>query len=359
MEQEYAVEFSDGKVTSPENFSLIMKSTNPKWTKYKKDFRFIHLDGRPVIPEKRDRKKDDAEVQRLMRKLDELNKDLPDDDEPTLEEMIKESREYYSDIPMYDFGLGQMSNEQAIADFYGWPVLYRIRQEIRESYDLPSDVRKTGQISQKLWQELRDIRAGRKPRPEPAKKRQTLRKGFSTQQEAPRKAVVATPKPENSQPKEFKITQRERQPGDDYFLTTERGIIRNDSYRELFKGPGTLYEWIWANVVRSQWQDTKGYPIKGKYYDHGYLAYCSSYRQLARDCGLHKNKVKEYIDNFEKAGVIEVKHLLPTGKKRGQSVFIIGEWRWGKDKNGKRSVIETYFRDDIFITKKDGQNVPN
>ena len=244
-------------------------------------------------------------------------------------------------------------------DFYGSDTVHRIREEIEQGTNYPNEVWQTGHVSQKLWQELKDIRAGKRPRPESRQKRRAHRKGSSTEHDTSAKVVEASPEPENSQPKKIKVTQRERQPGDDYFLTTERGIIRNETYRELFKGPGTVYEWIWANVVRSQWQDTKGYPIKENYYDNGYLAYSSSYRQLARDCGLHKNKVKEYIDNFKKAGVIKVKHLVRTGKKRGQSVFIIGTWRWGKDKNGKRTVIESYFKDDIFITKKDGQNVPN
>jgi hypothetical protein len=344
MEQEYAVQFFDGKVTSPENFSLLMKSNNPKWNRYKEEFMFIRLDGKPVIPERPDPKKEDEEIDRLMRELDELKKDLPDDDQPTLQEMLKESREYYTDTPMYDFGAGQMSNQQAMADFYGWKTVHRIREEIEKSYDLPSDVRKTGQISQKLWQELRDIRAGRKPRTESPKKRQVHQKGSSREQEAPAKELVAIPEPNKRQSKKIEITQRERQPGDDYFMTVERGIVRNGSYRKLFKGPSTVYEWIWANVVRSQWIDTNGYPIKEKYYDKGYLAYCSSYRKLAEDCGLHKNKVKEYIDNFKDAGIIRVEHLVPEGKKRGQSVFIIGTWYSGKDENGKRTVVERYFR---------------
>ncbi len=277
----------------------------------------------------------------------------------SLEEMLKESREYYTDTPMYDFGAGQMSNEQAISDFYGYDLAKRIKEEIEESNNLPSDVRKTGQISQKLWQELRDVREGRKPRTESPKKRQVHQKGSSRKQEAPAKELVAIPKPNKRQSKKIEITQRERQPGDDYFMTIERGIVRNESYRELFKGPSTVYEWIWANVVRSQWIDTNGYPIKEEYYDKGYLAYSSSYRRLAEDCGLHKNKVKEYVDNFKDAGVIKVEHLVPNGMKRGQSVFIIGKWHSGKNENGKRPVIERYFRDDLFITQKDGQNVSN
>ena len=95
------------------------------------------------------------------------------------------------------------------------------------------------------------------------------------------------------------VKQRARQKGDDYFLKTERGIIRNKTYRDLFKGPGVVYEWLWANVVRSQWQDSEDYPIKRLYYDKGYLAYCSSYSQIGKDCGMSKDTVYRCIKKFE------------------------------------------------------------
>ncbi len=367
MEQEYAVQFFDGKVTSPENFALVRKSNNPKYKRYKKEFKFITLDGKPVIPEESNPNSedsdadDDFDVAKVYTELRAQAEKAAEEEDRKIpwEQKIQESKEYYSSIPMYDFGSGLMSNEQAVADFYGWPMVYEIRKEIEQSCNLPDDVRKTGQISQKLWQELRDIRAGKKPRTGSRKKRRCLRKGSLREEKAPAKVVETVPEPNKRQSKKIEVTQRERQGGDDYFMTIERGIVRNESYRELFKGPSTVYEWIWANVVRSQWIDAKGYPIKEKYYDNGFLAYCSSYRQLAKDCGLHKNKVKQYIDNFKEAGVINVEHLTPTGKKRGQSVFIVGTWQSRKNENGKRTVIEHYFRDDIFITKKDGQNVSN
>ena len=155
MEQEYAIQFFDGKVTSPENFALVRKSNNPKWDRYKKEFKFIRLDGKPVIPEKPDPKEKDDwkdEVAQLMAEVDELKRNNPPEEDPTLEEMIAESKEYYSSIPMFDFGLGQMSNEQAIADFYGYDLQRRIKEELEKSYNLPNDVRKTGQISHNLWQ---------------------------------------------------------------------------------------------------------------------------------------------------------------------------------------------------------------
>jgi len=94
--------------------------------------------------------------------------------------------------------------------------------------------------------------------------------------------------------------------------------------------------------------------IKEKYYDKGLLAYCSSYRKIAKECGLHKNKVQEYIDDFKEAGIIKVEHLIPEGKKRGQSVFILGEW---KEVNGK--AVERYYIAEVFLSEKDGQNMPN
>ena len=242
----------------------------------------------------------------------------------------------YSQIPMYDFGLGQMSNEQAMSDFYGLDLLNRVREEIRESRNLPDHIRETGKISKELWQELKDVRAGKKPHSKSIIKKKNNQKEISE--------PIKSKKKES---KTIEITQRERQSGDDYYMITERGVIRNRSYRELFKGPGTVYEWIWANLVRGEWIDTKGYPIKEQYYDKGFLAYCSTPGKIGKDCGMSKNTVKKYISEFEKAGVIKVEHLVPKDKKNGQSVYIIGEW---KEVNGK--VVECFYRDDVFLSEK-------
>jgi len=257
------------------------------------------------------------------------------------ERVIQEAVEFYSNIPMYDFGLGKMSNMHAISDFYGLDIMYRIQEEIRESCNLPNDVREVGHISKELWQELRDIRAGKKPHPKSTIKKKNNCKEISVPKES-----------KKNESKTVEVSQRERQPGDDYYMITERGVIRNRSYRELFKGPGTVYDWIWANLVRSEWIDTKGYPIKEKYYDKGLLAYCSTPGKIGKDCGMSKNTVKKYINEFEKAGIIKVEYLVPKDKKSGQSVYILGEW---KKVNGK--VVERYYRDEVFLSEKNCQNM--
>ena len=145
-------------------------------------------------------------------------------------------------------------------------------------------------------------------------------------------------------PKEIKAELREHQKGDDYFLRTDRGLVRNESYRAIFKGPGTVYEWLWANIVREQWRDCKRYPIKKLYFDNGYLAYCSTYGQIGKACGMSKNTAHQYIKMFEKAGILQTKPIVPDGEKQGQTVFILGRW---EKLNGE--IVETFFRDSVFI----------
>ena len=312
--------------------------------------------GRP-FPDHCDENDDDVDVKKLYKELRaRADKELDEEskDPAFWEEVFKDANEISSRTPMYDFGLGKMSNEQAMLDFYGFKIVQRIWREISEANNLPNHVREVGQISTKLWQELKDVRAGRIPNPKLATKKKNAGKRTADPSNSDEKKSESSTQPKKKEPKKVEVVQRERQKGDDYYMRRERGVIRNKSYRELLKGPGTVYEWIWANLVRSEWIDTKGYPIKEKYYDKGLLAYCSSYRKIAKECGLHKNKVQEYIDDFKEAGIIKVEHLIPEGKKRGQSVFILGEW---KEVNGK--AIERYFIDEIFLSEKIGQILTN
>lgn len=228
----------------------------------------------------------DEELDQILAELDEYQRQNPPE-MPTLEEMIESSRKTYSEIPMYDYGLGKMSNQQAMADFYGQAIVDQILEE-----------QPNGRISTKLWQRIKDIRAGRLPKVKRKRRDQCkhLRTQSKPQTDKNSDFIHTEPKPEKKEKPRIKVKKRERQKGDDYFLKIERGIIRNGTYRKLFKGPSVLYEWMWANIVRDQWRDSKAYPIKEKYYDNGYLAYCSTYRQIAKDCFMSKNTVHEYIN---------------------------------------------------------------
>jgi len=229
---------------------------------------------------------------------------------------------------MYDYGLGERSTEGKIITFYGWDILRRVRKETRG--------RNIGDVSPALIKIMKDVRAGK------ITSKSKIQKPIRN--DNPQKPYIVP----------NKTIQREKRPGDKYFLMKKRGTIRNEAYRKMFKGPGTVYEWLWANLVRSPWIDTKGYPIKEQYFDNGLLVYCSSYRKIGKNCFLHKNKVKKYIDAFREAGIIKVEHLTPVGKIRGQSVFILGEW-----KVVGNGIKEIFYIDGVFPDRKDGQNVPN
>jgi hypothetical protein len=138
--------------------------------------------------------------------------------------------------------------------------------------------------------------------------------------------------------------QKHREKGDDFFMMLERGLFRNPEFRKIFKGPFTVYGWLWSNIVRKGWKDKKGYPIKERYYDRGLLAYCSSYSKIGKDCFMDKDTAKKYIDNFASNGIIKIDHIIPEGKKNPQSVFILGEWGEGP--------IERLYLVQVFLSEK-------
>lgn len=258
----------------------------------------------------------------------------------TNEELIASSIKTYSAIPMFDFGLGEKTNHQAIMDFYGYELYKRMVREINESYEGPSDKREPGHITKELWQMLRDLRAGRKPKSKQAKSpiqsRPTKPETPSTA-EAPVQDGQKAPIPER---------RRQRQPGDDYVLQTERGLIRNAHYRDLFKGPGTVYEFIWANMVRKGWHDTDEFPIRKMYHDdRKLLVYCTSFRNLARQCKMSVNTVIEIVRRFEAAGIIKTEPYTPSGKKQAQTVLILGYWT-----GSGTTYKEHYYRDEVLLS---------
>ena len=259
------------------------------------------------------------------------------------DQIKQDSIDCYSEIQMYDFGLGKMSNEQAMADFYGWEMVRRIRRDIEESHNLSDDVRQVGQISKKLWQELRDIRTGKKT---PSKKIAGEIKPAVDSREK------TTSKP-RSRPKAIEVQKRDRKAGDHYFLKTTRGLVRNETYRAVFakKGRSVVYEWLWANIARKGWVDKPGYPIKERYFDKGYLAHCSSFRHVAKQCWLDKGTVATILHEFNDLGIIKLEFLKIDGKRQRQFVAVLGQW--SKDNRGQ--IQEILYRDQVFLSEKSGE----
>lgn len=202
-----------------------------------------------------------------------------------------------------------------------------------------ADNKNSGTVEKETWQQIQDIHKKNKGQTAKAK---------------PCADVVTVTEPQIVIPNivvEGKaFVQKQREAGDDYFLKIERGVIRNESYKQLFRqaGRSVLYEHLWANIARAGWIDTPGYPIKKQYYDNGFLAHCTSLRKLGQKCGLDKNTVKNSLDEFNEVGIIKLEHIIPQGKTYGQTVAILGEWR-SIEQGGTFTISERYYRDEVFL----------
>ncbi len=230
---------------------------------------------------------------------------------------------------IYDPGLGQLSIAKDIESFYGKEILLKMRKDLADSKSPESNIPE-GQVSKQLYHEMKCMRDRTKP-----SKVNNINPENKPQASAPQKKNHVL---------KSKTTPREKQSGDDYFLKTSRGLIRNPAYREIFCGPETVYQWLWANIARKGWVDTDTYPLKRNYYDNGLLACTMSMRYIAENCSMNKNTVKKHIDVFEGEGIIKIDHWVPAGKKRGQNIYILGQW---SETDGK--IQENYYRDQVFM----------
>jgi len=281
--------------------------------------------------------------------LDEIYNTLERDNEERINKILNDPKERDKLFPdddeqrdlqigpyeeLFDPGIGKWSIAKDIEKFYGKEYLARVRKELEDNLWDRSD-RPIGEYSKQLYHEMKCMRAGTKPTKVKSK----------TPEDKPE---ISLPKKKNAV-KESQIEQKEKKSGDDYFLKTFRGVIRNPGYRKIFCGPGTIYDWLWAYLARKDWKDTAEYPLKKNYYDNGLLACTMSFRFIAENCGMNKNTVQKHIDAFKDAGIIKIDYWIPDGKKRGQNIYILGEWTILKV-DGKDKIHETYYRDQVFLS---------
>jgi hypothetical protein len=88
-------------------------------------------------------------------------------------------------------------------------------------------------------------------------------------------------------------------------------------------GGDYLYDIMHSMVVRSNWKDHKGYPLKKMFYDNKILVCCISIRKLASMSDMSDKKVQKLLNMMEEAGWI-VKHK--NAVLRGQIVYAMGTY---------------------------------
>lgn len=227
---------------------------------------------------------------------------------------------------IFDPVSGKKKQLLTMSNFYGKDILLRLRSELKDCNN-PSSFEAKNFISSELYSRMERIYQKKNPN---SNKDVTVLKSDT----AKIKHSTSTKK----QPK-----GKGQYSGDDFFLRTKRKLPRNENYLKVFKGRGTVYEWLWANIIRKGWNDTEDFPLKAKYYDAHFLVCSASISKIADICGMSKNTVDKYIKVFEEAGVIRIDYLKPKGKKRGQGVYILGEWRFIEGE-----YFEFFYRDEVF-----------
>ncbi len=228
-------------------------------------------------------------------------------------------KEQNSKNKLYDPLHGNIRQLEYFERFYGKAILKRIEKETREA-------RKTGCLSpeeaysEELLEEMRAILIKKFPT-----------SGYEVTKPISMNAIKefqsfigVCPEPPEIQDEDN--IKRPRQKGDEFFIMLKRGVFLNPEFRKIFKGPFTVYAWLWSNIVRKGWVDKKGYPIRKNYYEKGLLAYTSSLTKIAKECFMDKDTVKKYIDLMKENEIIRVDYILPEGKKQPQGVYILGEW---------------------------------
>ena len=128
-----------------------------------------------------------------------------------------------------------------------------------------------------------------------------------------------------------------------FFMKKFRHIIRNNEYRKAFGGPGLVYEYLWAYIVRAR-MSSDVCNIYDKYYNKGFLACTHSLRKLSKECHIDKNTIMKYTGMWEKSGIIKIDKI-STGIKnhKSQCIYILGTWQYMEGVKRERLYLEDEF----------------
>lgn len=137
-------------------------------------------------------------------------------------------------------------------------------------------------------------------------------------------------------------TRKDTFTGDKFFMKKTRSMIRNDKYRKVFSGPGTLYEYLWSSIVRAK-MNGDIYNLYSRYYDKGFLASTNSLRTLSKKCNMDKNTIKKHVDLWEELNIIKKDKIFTGIKNRSQYIYILGTWQYIEGVKKERLYIEDEF----------------
>lgn len=110
--------------------------------------------------------------------------------------------------------------------------------------------------------------------------------------------------------------------GDNYELRLEKWIMKTNVFNEAFKGPWTVYSYLWSNIIRSPIISDK-YNIYENYYCNGQLACTPKLETISDNIDMSYNSVRRAIARLVEIGVVQ-KHTKRISKNVHKNIYILG-----------------------------------
>lgn len=121
---------------------------------------------------------------------------------------------------------------------------------------------------------------------------------------------------------EKKIEKKSDYTDDKYEQRTEKWVMKSNVYKKMYKSPGLVYDYLWAQIRRRPSPYDK-YNIYEEYFSRGQLACCPKIETIARECKLDQGTVRNHIKVLIECGVIQ-KHTKRLSKKVIKNIYILG-----------------------------------
>ena len=229
------------------------------------------------------------EMQKILDETDEIIEKLAETPEND-EQVIKASRDYYSDVRMYDWGAGENSNQQAMMDKYGSDIVNEIRGC---EYNCM-------RISKSLIHKMHRIHDGKEPKPRP-----------SWSQKKPDKKIISSPKKANVEWDE--LGNNELLPSNfdnKYFITKKAGVYNTARKAKSLKNPSTLLDYLlqykaWKNDETGEYKKDKHNTYTYWYVERKLVVASRSVEQMAVDLGVSESTIKRWANALVRDGIIK------------------------------------------------------
>lgn len=93
--------------------------------------------------------------------------------------------------------------------------------------------------------------------------------------------------------------------GDDYEQRTPKWVMKSKVYMEAFKGPKTVYDYLWRSIIRAPSIGDE-YNVYENFYCRNQLACAPSIKKIAQSCNISESSTKRYLNHLKEYGLIQV-----------------------------------------------------